>query len=846
MKFAPAFAALLVAGCHAQETPTPEIQTSEVVTGIPTEPVSSEVIPTQISSGQVEDVTTVQTPIPSSTLFPEAVTVHFEGDTCDDAKKRAIEREMQHAYNMALRTREFLTEGNYYEHFFSNGLREQPNFEADIRETYRRIADLLSGTSTSYTFTVNCDETRPACAKKGWWAAMNDKEKKMTFCNKFFNTASISETQDILDNRCDSINLREAQRTRSGVIIHEASHTRYAMRDNDPALDIAYGFTGCTSLPLGLFDRSCTPYGGRTKKKDGTFSAALCPNQAGGEGFCNGDMSARNADTYSHVAAGVFFTKECNREIPHPSSTGNSAGGSGTGQGGSGESGTGQDTGSGTGTEPDPSGDSGSTPLSGGETVVSDPQGVAPYSPSAGGTIASRSVARGRHPRQRPPLDEGRYQQDTDPSLKRRQPVRSRATSCPFVDDAIVWDGNEEDVDSTKVIGFAHFGDSYASGMGTGTTSTDVCRVGSNNYGDLLYNFFDDKTITYDRRSCSGDTTEGLYKKIEGWEQAKADETNVITLTIGGNDLGFSDLVWYCVITPNTAHWGSTNRKNCVEAEQRARDHMNDNSPNGLRARLKDAYMRLLARVTKRPDAQLYVAGYPTFFNEETDDCDNSSFHYWWGGSNPPSDWPISRIVYLSKDLRKELDDLVRQLNEVIQGAISDANVENGGNQVHWVDVDRRWIEGGHRWCEPGVKEPDESRADTWFFLSAWKDVEPNNAAGQAAAVEEAETQMLIESGKIELPSAETCNSTVSEGRDPYESYLCYVAELVREEPEGEEAKMVQRANDFIAGNGGNVTIQEVSWYTPTRQIKTFHPRTVGMFAYRDAVLSQLEINGQL
>ncbi|RKU41802.1 hypothetical protein DL546_002162 [Coniochaeta pulveracea] len=84
------------------------------------------------------------------------------------------------------------------------------------------------------------------------------------------------------------------------------------------SIDIAYGYTSCAQLPLGLFDRSCASYGGLKKKDDGTFTTPVCPNQAGGEGFCNGDLSARNADTYSHIAAGVYFSRQCNRAIPYP------------------------------------------------------------------------------------------------------------------------------------------------------------------------------------------------------------------------------------------------------------------------------------------------------------------------------------------------------------------------------------------------------------------------------------------------------------------------------------------------------------------------------------------------
>jgi hypothetical protein len=149
-------------------------------------------------------------------------------------------------------------------------------------------------------------------------------------------------------------------------------------------------------------------------------------------------------------------------------------------------------------------------------------------------------------------------------------------------------------------------------------------------------------------------------------------------------------------VTPNTAPLGSTNRNLCVDEENKARAHMQDMGETGLRARLKEAYLRTL-RKTGRADTNLYVTGYPAFFNEETTDYDDSSFHYLFGGYKPPSDWPLSRIVYLTRDLRKELDDLVRQLNDVIQDAIDDANNVHGGSQVQYVDTARVSATAQHR-----------------------------------------------------------------------------------------------------------------------------------------------------
>jgi hypothetical protein len=52
------------------------------------------------------------------------------------------------------------------------------------------------------------------------------------------------------------------------------------------------------------------------------------------------------------------------------------------------------------------------------------------------------------------------------------------------MDDYLIIDGPDDD--SVSVTGYVHFGDSYASGMGTGTTSGDSCRVGSSNCEFLL------------------------------------------------------------------------------------------------------------------------------------------------------------------------------------------------------------------------------------------------------------------------------------------------------------------------------------------------------------------------
>ncbi|OLN96838.1 Mutanase Pc12g07500-like protein 1 [Colletotrichum chlorophyti] len=350
-------------------------------------------------------------------------------------------------------------------------------------------------------------------------------------------------------------------------------------------------------------------------------------------------------------------------------------------------------------------------------------------------------------------------------------------------------------------------------GMGTGVTTTDKCRVGSNNYGDLIYNYFGSSSIPYQRLSCSGDTTDGLNAQIDKW--TGADQVDLVTLTMGGNDLGFSDLVYYCVITPNTWRWGSSNRNWCAEAKKKARDHMADTSSNGLQARLKAAYQRILDK-TGRQDTQLYVAGYPTFFDTAGKTCDKSTFHYVWAGYNPSSDWPLDRIVYLTQDLRIELNNLVRDLNDVIIEAVNDANNAQEYTQVHYVDVSYAFESGNH--------------------LCGWPDVDADAAA--ASGAEAAERQALFAQGSIPLPDPATCDDALGSNPDPYASYMCRLSHVVTDFPGGPEAALYNKANGDV--KAGNFNSQEVNYFYPTRQIKTFHPRTPGMYQYRDEILKKI------
>ena len=67
---------------------------------------------------------------------------------------------------------------------------------------------------------------------------------------------------------------------------------------------------------------------------------------------------------------------------------------------------------------------------------------------------------------------------------------------------------------------------------------------------------------------------------------------------------------------------------------------------------------------------------------------------------------------------------------------------------------------------------------------------------------------------------------------------MCRTAEGIAANPNGTGAQNYKAANNEVAN--GNVTGQHIPWYIPTRQVKSFHPRSPGMAAYRDAIIEAI------
>ncbi|GFF57063.1 mutanase [Aspergillus udagawae] len=646
---------------------------------------------------------------------------------CDATKRSIILLEFRFAILMAQTAQENLQSYGFYDTFFSPDVRNQQDFAQKASKVYETVVSMLDGSAENFELKITCNNGADVCQESTTVASMNAHHKTVTICDKFFTDPRMTATADKYAHPPASI--IDAHHTRAAVLVHEMTHTKFAMHAVGPykTRDYAYGWESCKELAEGTFNRGCQVYTGLQGK--------LCPDKDDStkEGLCDSKFSARNADTWAVVAAGIFFSHELERQIPL-------------------------------------------------------------YPPNH---VSARAVS-----------------------------GLSARAGCVRHDDVMFDQGS-----GFEISGLVSFGDSFAAGMGTATTTRDRCRVGGNNYGDLIHQHLGDDRISIEKKVCSGDTTTGLRRQIDEWTGASP--ANMATLTMGGNDLGFSNIVWYCVITPISSPFGPSNPENCAAAKDKARALMNDQGESGLRYKLKTLYKSIVVKA-QAYDFFLLVTGYTGFFNHDTTDCDKSTFHYLWAGYKPPSDWPLDRIVYLTTSLRTELNGLVGQLNSVIESAVQDANSELGSTKIHYVDVQPNFDR--HRWCEQGTHEPDASAPNTYFFLSGWSDLPVDNNA--VTSSDSADISSLMQTG-INLPEATTCQQMIGSDPDPYETFLCLASIAIKEDPNGPVAWSYGNATQAI--RDGDMNSQHISDWYPTRQIKTFHPRSPGMGLYRDAILAKID-----
>jgi GDSL-like Lipase/Acylhydrolase family len=101
---------------------------------------------------------------------------------------------------------------------------------------------------------------------------------------------------------------------------------------------------------------------------------------------------------------------------------------------------------------------------------------------------------------------------------------------------------------------YAALGDSYSSGVGTNSYTLDsACKRSVYAYPYLWAQKHAGTALSF--VACSGATTSNL---LSTQIQAVTSATTLVTMTIGGNDIGFANLIYRCTLTDCTAALDAT------------------------------------------------------------------------------------------------------------------------------------------------------------------------------------------------------------------------------------------------------------------------------------------------
>lgn len=198
----------------------------------------------------------------------------------------------------------------------------------------------------------------------------------------------------------------------------------------------------------------------------------------------------------------------------------------------------------------------------------------------------------------------------------------------------------------------------------------------------------------------------------------------MITLTAGGNNVGFSNIINRCV-------YGFTDflpfQQTCDQALS-ASEELIDNHDN-LWNSLFGTINSILSnpKVQENPNVRIMVtsmfsflaalncphtddcaADYPKFWNAATNQCDTATFNVW-----ETQGTDVSRM---SKDLRNRMNELSTKMNAIILDVVQNLAGQSQ-NRVHYVDIDRYFE--GHRFCEDEYDEP-------WAYINNEPNGRPN------------------------------------------------------------------------------------------------------------------------
>jgi lysophospholipase L1-like esterase len=146
---------------------------------------------------------------------------------------------------------------------------------------------------------------------------------------------------------------------------------------------------------------------------------------------------------------------------------------------------------------------------------------------------------------------------------------------------------------AAAAVNYVALGDSYSAGVGAGDTSGS-CSQSPNAYPALWAKA--NAVASFKFAACSGATTTDV---ISSQLSSLSTSTSLVSVTIGGNDAGFSSVMETCVLESTSS---------CESAVAAGEQFVKDTLPARLDTMLADIH-------ADAPDAKVVVLDYPDFYD---------------------------------------------------------------------------------------------------------------------------------------------------------------------------------------------------------------------------------------
>ncbi len=256
-------------------------------------------------------------------------------------------------------------------------------------------------------------------------------------------------------------------------------------------------------------------------------------------------------------------------------------------------------------------------------------------------------------------------------------------------------DGRLSEAPVTGVVNYVALGDSYSSGVGTGVydAASGACARSPLSYAPLWA--AEHHLASFGFAACSGArTADVLANQIPALQPS----TDLVTITIGGNDAGFGPVLQTCTVARSD--------RTCFAAVDAAEAFE--------RSVLRDRLTRTYAAIRRTaPHAQVIVLGYPRLFDLAPSCAD-------------PRVPNLARRQKLNEGA-DVLNDVIRSVSQQFEFSFSDVRGRFAGHGVCSADP---WINGPSVSTSVGPYHPSQTGYRNGYLNA----LEAATARGAAAA----------------------------------------------------------------------------------------------------------------